>query len=64
VSRRGQARWLSAAYKIARRARYVAGLGCWKLLDDPPGPTSAPAGLLTFDGSERKPSYGAYKRAR
>ena len=34
VSERGQARWLSAAFRIACKHRYIAGLGWYTLLDE------------------------------
>ncbi len=62
VSRKDQARWLTAAYSIADRSPFVAGLGWYNLIDEPPsvdhGQTT---GLLTYDGT-RKPAYRAYKR--
>lgn len=62
VSRRDQARWLTAAYSIAGRSPFVAGLGWYNLLDEPStverGQTT---GLLTA-GGKRKPAYRAYKR--
>ena len=64
VSRSAQARWLTAAYRIARREPYVAGLGWVGLLDEPPSvPRSVTFGLMTSDGKP-KPAYYAYKRAR
>ena len=63
VSPRAQARWLRTAYRIARRASYVAGLGWFSLLDQPPGPGNANWGLLRSDG-EQKPAFYAYKHAR
>jgi hypothetical protein len=62
VSRRAQARWLSAAYRIARRTEYVSGLGWFQLLDERRrrGMTT---GLMTARG-KRKPAYHAYRRAR
>jgi hypothetical protein len=60
VSRQGQARWLRAAYRIARRTPYVAGLGWFSLLDEPVFPGSANWGLMKADGI-RKPAFGAYK---
>ncbi len=63
VTRRQQASWLAAAFDIARRKSWIAGLGWWKLLDDPPAPGSRNAGLMTFDG-HKKPAYKAYRRAR
>jgi hypothetical protein len=64
VSRRRQASWLSAAYRIVRRVPGVAGLGWIGLLDDPPTvPRAAHMGLMTWDGKP-KPAYHAYRRAR
>lgn len=64
VSRRQQARWLTAAYRIAARAPYVAGLGWIGLLDEPPSvPRAIHFGLMTHD-ARRKPAYHAYRRAR
>lgn len=60
VSAREQARWLRAAFKIADRTPYVAGMGWFTLLDEPPGPGSANWGLMRADGTP-KPSYHAYK---
>jgi len=63
VSRADQAKWLTAAYRIARK-RYVAGLGWFNLHDeDPAVRRSLTNGLMTFSG-ERKPAFFAYKRAR
>lgn len=62
VSRAGQARWLSAAYRIANRLGSVAGLGWQALLDQPPRPLSSNWGLLTAAGS-RKPAYRAFRAA-
>ena len=64
VSRAMQARYLSAAFRIAGRASYIAGLGWHSLLDDPlTVPRGLTTGLMTYEG-ERKPAYYAYKRAR
>jgi hypothetical protein len=60
VSLRAQARWLRAAYRIARRTRYVAALGWFTLLDEPPGPGNANWGLMRVDGRP-KPSFNAYR---
>jgi hypothetical protein len=62
VSRRQQARWLTAAYRIARRTPYVAGLGWFKLLDEPDD-DGLTTGLMTAKG-KRKPAFYAYRRAR
>jgi hypothetical protein len=63
VSRKEQAVWLSAAYKVARQP-YVAGLGWFNLLDEPPSVANGLTnGLMTYDG-KRKPAYAAYRAAR
>jgi hypothetical protein len=62
VSRRAQARWLAAAYRIADRTPYVAGLG-WLTLFDEADRNDLTTGLLTKTG-KRKPAYHAYRRAR
>jgi len=54
-----QARWLQAAFAIARRTPYVAGMGWFTLLDEPPAPGSADWGLMRSDGTP-KPSFAAY----
>lgn len=62
VSRSDQARWLAAAFRLAKRQRSVAGLG-WYQLYDTPGPSGDRTwGLLTTSG-ERKPAFYAYQRA-
>ena len=64
TTRRGQAQWLTAAYRIARRTPWIAGLGWIGLLDDPVGdPLARTNGLVTHRG-RKKPAYYAYKRAR
>ena len=64
TTRRGQAQWLSAAYRIARRTPWIAGLGWIGLLDDPLGtPRGRTNGLMTYEGL-KKPAYHAYRRAR
>jgi len=61
VSRKQQARWLKAAFGIARKP-YIAGLGWFNLLDDPVTiPSHLTTGLMTYEG-KRKPAYRAYKR--
>lgn len=61
VSAREQARWLRAAFGIAARTPYVAGMGWFTLLDEPPAPGSANWGLLRSNGTP-KPAYRAYER--
>lgn len=61
VSAREQARWLRAAFRIAARTPYVAGMGWFTLLDEPPAPGSANWGLMRADGTP-KPAYDAFKR--
>jgi hypothetical protein len=60
VSAPEQARWLRAAFAIARNTPYVAGMGWFSLLDEPPAPGSANWGLLRYDGTP-KPAFNAYK---
>jgi len=62
VSRKAQARWITAAYRIARGHGYIAGLG-WFNLQDGSGPNGLTTGLLTASGA-KKPGYFAYRRAR
>ncbi|MDQ4048606.1 MAG: hypothetical protein M3131_04375 [Actinomycetota bacterium] len=62
VSRQGQARWLSASYRIADALPSIAGLGWLSLADEPDRPGSANWGLLTSTGA-RKPSYEAFRLA-
>ena len=61
VSRRKQAKRLRAAYRLARRQRYVKGMGWYQLIDYPPAPSNPTWGLMTYSG-ERKPAFYAYKR--
>lgn len=61
VSRHAQARWLTAAYRIAHAHSYIAGLGWFELLDQP-GPDGLTGGLMTVSG-KRKPAWYAYQRA-
>jgi hypothetical protein len=62
VSRRQQARWLTAAYRIARTERYVAALGWYSLLDEPDPMNGITTGLLDAAGLP-KPAFDAYRRA-
>jgi hypothetical protein len=64
VSRRDQARWVTAAYRIARRNSFISAFGWTTLLDDPASQADGvTTGLMTWEG-EQKPAYRAYKRAR
>lgn len=65
TSREGQAAFLKAGFRIARRHKYVAGLGWYQLMDDPgpPGGVSRNWGLMTTS-RKKKPAYSAYQRAR
>ncbi len=61
VSRRAQASRIKAAYTIARRAPYVAGLGWFTLLDEALlGESVAGWGLMQVNGA-RKPSFYTFK---
>ena len=57
-----QAKWVGAAYRIACRNRYIAGLGWYTLLDDPVAPGSLTSGLLDPAGRP-KPDFYAYRKA-
>jgi hypothetical protein len=65
VSRKAQARWLKAGYRIANRhRRWFSGLGWFNLLDEPTSePRGLTTGLMTYEG-KRKPAFYAYRRAR
>ncbi len=64
VSRKEQARWLGAAFRIADRLRYVSGLGWVNLIDEPASqPRGTTTGLMTYEGA-RKPAFYAYRRAK
>ena len=63
VSRKEQARWLTAAYRLANRAKYVAGLGWFNLEDTVGDPNGLTTGLIDASG-KRKPSFRAYRRVR
>ncbi len=57
----GQARWISAAYKLAQDAKYVETLGWISLLDAPATEEGGSTmGLMTYEGA-RKPSFAAYR---
>lgn len=61
VTRDAQARWLRAAYRIADRHGWIAGLGWWKLQDEPQA-NEPTCGLLDVAGAP-KPAFYAYKSA-
>ena len=63
VSQRAQARWLTAAFRIADDLPSVAGLGWLSLLDQPEARGSSNWGLLTANG-QPKAAYRAFRRAR
>jgi hypothetical protein len=63
VSRKAQARWITAAYRIARRHSYIAGLGWYSLLDEADPREGLTGGLLDATGAP-KPAFDAYRRAR
>jgi hypothetical protein len=62
VSDQEQAQWVSAAYQLVDSVPYVAGLGWYRLDDEPEAAGSANWGLLTYPGA-RKPSFAAYQAA-
>ena len=58
-----QARWVTAAYKLADSVPYVAGLGWYELLDEPTTIAGyLTEGLMTAAGAP-KPAFAAYLRA-
>jgi hypothetical protein len=64
VSRAEQAKWLTAAYKLVDSVNYVAGLGWFGLLDEPPTVAGhLTTGLMTWDGRP-KPAFAAYEHVR
>ena len=62
VSDQEQAQWVSAAYQLVNSVPYVAGLGWYRLDDEPEAAGSANWGVQTYTG-QRKPSFGAYQAA-
>jgi hypothetical protein len=60
VSRTEQAKWVTAAYRLATRAPYIAGLG-WFNLQDQNTPDGLTNGLLDPAGVP-KPAFRAYQR--
>jgi hypothetical protein len=64
VTRATQARWLTLAYRIARRWSRIYTLGWIGLYDDPPRSDGLQVNRGLIDRSGRhKPSYDAYKRS-
>ena len=63
VTRAVQAKWATAAYRIADRWSRIYALGWFALYDDPPRPDGLHVnrGLIT-DSGQRKPSYYAYRK--
>ncbi len=63
VSLKGQAIWITDAFKVVRKVKNIAGLGWIHLRDEPPsaGQTVSNGGLLTHKG-KRKLGYYAFKR--
>jgi len=63
VTRAEQARWLTAAYRIADQTSGVHLLGWFNMFDDPvTRPEHLTTGLMTFEG-EIKPAFGAFRAA-
>lgn len=62
VSRKAQARWVTAAYRLVNSVNYVAGLGWFELLDGPPAPHNLTFGLMTWN-LKPKPAFYAYQHA-
>jgi hypothetical protein len=66
VSRKQQARWLAAAFALANSVDYVAGMGWFNLLDEPPSTPpnqNLTQGLMTWN-LLRKAAFYAYEHAR
>jgi len=62
VSKKGQAQWLTAAFRAANSLPSVAGLGWFTLQDAPESELSTNYGLMKADGTV-KPSFSAFRRA-
>jgi hypothetical protein len=62
VSDQEQAQWVSSAYQLVNSVPYVAGLGWYRLDDEPEATGSANWGLQTYTG-QRKASFSAYQAA-
>ncbi|MHB8656860.1 MAG: hypothetical protein ACYC91_02745 [Solirubrobacteraceae bacterium] len=64
VSRAQQARWLRAAYSLAGSVPYVAGLGWFNLIDDPPSSAEHLSDGLMSSNLKPKPAFFAYQQVR
>ena len=63
VSRKQQARWLTAAFRLANSASYVAGMGWFDLIDEAPSVSGGlTTGLMTWN-LKPKPAFYAYEHA-
>jgi hypothetical protein len=63
VSPQQQAAYITAAYRMIRKLKYVVGLGWYRLEDQKSsGAVAAAWGLVTAEGA-RKPSFDAYAAA-
>jgi hypothetical protein len=62
VTPQQQAAYISAAYRMVNKLKYVKGLGWYRLEDEASGNVSAAWGLLNANGA-RKPSFNAYVAA-
>jgi hypothetical protein len=60
VSRQDQARWLTAAYGIARHYAPIKMMGWFDLMDHPGGSDALTTGLLDQQGNP-KPAFFAYR---
>jgi hypothetical protein len=64
VSRKDQATWVTAAFKLVDSLSYVVGLGWFNLTDEPPSvPGHLTTGLLTWN-LKPKPAFFAYEHVR
>ena len=63
VTRDLQARWTAQALREVRRTPWIATLGWFALLDDPPRSDNLEVnrGLMTYDGRKRKPAFYAFR---
>lgn len=63
VSRAVQAKWITAAFRLADSVPYIAGLGWYDLVDEPASiGGNVTEGLMTDEGAP-KPSFYAYAQA-